>query len=115
MNRLNGELDASGIRAVLDGMQFPAQRWQVVAQAHYYGAPCACSARLAGLPVRTYRDANDVAAELRKLVGDQRAAPPPVTPGATDVPRVLPLRTRNAPGHGHAGGSRGHAGGRRSA
>lgn len=53
-----------GIRQVLAGLRFPAQRWQVIAQAHYYGAGSGYSFALNRLPARTYLGTDDIASQL---------------------------------------------------
>ncbi|MBO0851852.1 MAG: DUF2795 domain-containing protein [Pseudonocardia sp.] len=58
------DLDKAGIRDVLDGMEFPAKRWQLIAQAQYYGAPSACTRELSRLPAREYTSLRDVAAHV---------------------------------------------------
>lgn len=55
------DLDIAGIRDVLDGLEFPASRWQLIAQAQYYGAHSACTGELSRLPTREYRSLSDVA------------------------------------------------------
>lgn len=64
MTDINVDLDAIGIREVLDDLRFPARRWQVIAQAQYYGAPRACTRELEGLPTRRYKSMREVAVEL---------------------------------------------------
>jgi hypothetical protein len=56
-----------GILQVLAGLEFPAQRWQVIAQAQYYGAGTAYTGELTRLPVRTYQSLREVAVELSKV------------------------------------------------
>lgn len=66
MTVTNGELDAdkSGIRDVLDGLRFPAMRWELIAQAQYYGAHSACTRELSLLPAREYTSLGDVASQV---------------------------------------------------
>lgn len=56
-----------GVQQVLVGLTFPAQRWQLIAQAQYYGAGPAYTAELTQLPARTYQSMREVAAELARL------------------------------------------------
>lgn len=66
MTATNGEvnLDTAGIRDVLNGLEFPARRWQLIAQAQYYGAHSACTSELSRLPAREYRSLGDVTAHV---------------------------------------------------
>lgn len=66
MTTTNGEadLDKAGIRDVLNGMKFPARRWQLIAQAQYYGAHSACTGELFRLPAREFTSLRDVAAHV---------------------------------------------------
>lgn len=54
------------LSAVLDGLAFPAQRWQILTQADMYGADAATLDRLLRLPrrQRAYRDLRDVMSTL---------------------------------------------------
>lgn len=52
------------VRRILDGLKFPAQRWQLLAQAELNGVDAANHERLRQLPEREYRDSTDVAATL---------------------------------------------------
>jgi hypothetical protein len=83
---------ALGIQQVLAGLDFPAERWQVIAQAQYYGAGPAYTTELAQLPARTYQSLREVAVELYRL---RRHRATRVRPSARVVPgtRVGP----NAP------------------
>jgi len=58
---------ALAIQQVLVGLTFPAQRWQLIAQAHYYGAGPAYTTELGQLPERTYQSMREVVAELAQL------------------------------------------------
>jgi hypothetical protein len=66
MTTTNGEadLDKAGLRDVLEGLMLPAKRWQLIAQAQYYGAHSACTRELSRLPVREYASLKDVAAHV---------------------------------------------------
>jgi hypothetical protein len=57
-------MDRSDVAAVLDGLRFPAYRWEVIAQAQLYGADMVTSRRLHRLPARLYADCDDVAATV---------------------------------------------------
>jgi len=48
------------IPALLVGMPYPAQRWQLVVWADYNGGGAAARAALLKLPERTYRSLSDV-------------------------------------------------------
>jgi len=52
------------VRQVLDGLRFPAQRWQVITQGEIYGADRVTMAKLHELPVRLYVNCDDVTAEI---------------------------------------------------
>jgi uncharacterized protein DUF2795 len=75
---------AIGIQQVLAGLAFPAERWQVIAQAQYYGAGPAYSTELTQLPARTYHSLREVAIALGRLrrarLGRVGAPPPRVGP-----------------------------------
>ena len=58
---------ALAIQQILVGLTFPAQRWQLIAQAHYYGAGPAYTTELAHLPERTYQSMREVVAELSRV------------------------------------------------
>jgi len=65
-------MDRSDVAAVLDGLRFPAHRWEVIAQAELYGTDMVTRRRLHRLPVRLYADCDDVAATV--TAADLRAA-----------------------------------------
>lgn len=52
------------IRQVLADLRYPAERWQVIAEAQYYGAGSECITRLVRLPVRSYANIDEVTREL---------------------------------------------------
>ncbi|HEY1574237.1 MAG TPA: hypothetical protein VGG05_23050 [Pseudonocardiaceae bacterium] len=56
------EVEKQSLRFVLDALTFPAERWEIVAAADFYGADVHTSRRLRGLPPRNrpYRDLQDV-------------------------------------------------------
>ncbi|HEX3646866.1 MAG TPA: DUF2795 domain-containing protein [Pseudonocardiaceae bacterium] len=56
------DLEKQSLRFVLDGLTFPAERWEILAAADFYGADVHTSRRLRGLPVRDrpYRDLQEV-------------------------------------------------------
>ena len=58
-------MDRSDVAAVLDGLRFPAYRWEVIAQAELYGTDMVTRRRLHRLPVRLYADCDDVADTIR--------------------------------------------------
>lgn len=99
---------ALGIQQVLVGLVFPAQRWQLIAQAQYYGAGPAYTTELAQLPEQTYQSLREVAVELarlhhRRLAGEhatlQSRRAPAAVPGrpVPRTPRVPPVPTQAGP------------------
>ncbi|HEX3590110.1 MAG TPA: hypothetical protein VHV74_10785 [Pseudonocardiaceae bacterium] len=60
------ETDKQSLRFILDGLTFPAERWQILTAADLYGADVATCQRLRMLPVRNhpYRDLQDVVRAL---------------------------------------------------
>lgn len=76
MERRNGrrdhQADVERIGQVLDGLLYPAARWQVIAQADHYGADAVTRAQLVALPVRAYVDLGAVLAALGLFVPDRR-------------------------------------------
>jgi hypothetical protein len=89
------DLLSVGIPQILAGLTFPAPRWQVIAQAQYYGAGSDFMLALDRLPTRTYVSASDVVGEL-----SSPPAPPP-----------LPRRTVAPERHGAAAGMARRSGG----
>jgi hypothetical protein len=85
-----------GILQVLNGLEFPAERWQVIAQAQYYGAGTAYTGELTRLPVRTYQSLREVAVELSKVrrSGLTRAAMAPLS-RRVPLPRRQPDSREN--------------------
>lgn len=57
-------MDAQGVRQVLHGLHFPAEKWQVITQAELYGADVETRYQLHGLPMRCYRNSAEVTAAL---------------------------------------------------
>ena len=55
---------ARGVPHVLDGLVFPARRWQLIAQAQHYGATCDYTLALSRLPPRIYLGVEDVASQI---------------------------------------------------
>jgi len=80
------DLMAVGIRQVLAGLAFPAHRWQVIAQAHYYGAGSAYTVALGQLPARIYHSVAEVAAQLNT---------PPESPRRAHRPMPVPSLARH--------------------
>ena len=66
------ETATPGIRAILDGITFPAPRWLLIAQAQYSGAPAVYVSQLARLPATTYQSLSEVMQAVA-----QEAAPDP--------------------------------------
>ena len=58
-------MDRADVAAVLDGLCFPAYRWEVIAQAELFGTDSVTRRRLHRLPARLYADCDDVAATVR--------------------------------------------------
>lgn len=60
------DTDKQSLRFILDGLTFPAERWQIVTAADFYGADVATCQRLRMLPVRSqpYRDLQEVVRAL---------------------------------------------------
>lgn len=56
------DIEKQSLRFVLDGLSFPAERWEIVAAADFYGADVHTSRRLRNLPPRDrpYRDLQEV-------------------------------------------------------
>lgn len=52
---------------VLDGLAYPAQRWQILIQAELYGADAMTKDVLRRLPQRSYADSLDVTRVLATL------------------------------------------------
>jgi hypothetical protein len=96
MMRNNVDHMSIGILQVLAGLEFPAQRWQVIAQAQYYGAGTAYTGELTRLPVRTYQSLREVAVELSKVRcgGLTRARTAP-TSRRVPLPRSAPESREN--------------------
>ncbi|MER5673705.1 hypothetical protein [Pseudonocardia alni] len=55
----------AAVRPVLAGLSFPAQRWQVLAEADAWGAPGVLRRVLADLPVGEYADLTAVLGAVR--------------------------------------------------
>jgi hypothetical protein len=49
---------------VLNGLTYPAEKWQIVTTAEIYGADVATTASLHELPMREYANIEEIAAEL---------------------------------------------------
>jgi hypothetical protein len=79
---------AIGIQQVLAGLAFPAERWQVIAQAQYYGAGPAYSTELAQLPARTYQSLREVAIALGRLRRARLARTGATPPRLVPAPRL---------------------------
>jgi hypothetical protein len=52
------------VASTLAGLRFPAMRWQLIAEADYYGADAITRDELAGLPAQLYQDLATVTAAL---------------------------------------------------
>jgi len=60
------DMERQSLRFVLDGLTFPAQRWEIITTADLYGADAATTDRLRRLPSRNrpYRDLRDIVTTL---------------------------------------------------
>jgi hypothetical protein len=85
MSEVNADTDASGIRAVLAGLRFPTTRWQVIAQAQYWGASYACVDELIRLPLREYRSMHQIVSTLMQQRGSCHPIQPYVSTADRDV------------------------------
>lgn len=56
---------------VLEGLRYPAQKWQILAQADINGVDTVTRERLCGLPERVYHDNGEVASILDSLARDR--------------------------------------------
>jgi hypothetical protein len=66
------ETDRQSLSLVLDGLTFPARRWEIITKADWYGADSMTAARLRRLPLRDqpFRDLREVVTTLDELVGN---------------------------------------------
>lgn len=78
MDSTDHDLD---LRQVLDGLSYPADKWQIVACAEVYGFDSETRRALHNLPVRSYRSAADVAAALNPHETNDDEAPRAVRRG----------------------------------
>jgi hypothetical protein len=62
------------LRAILDGIAFPASRWLIVTWADYNGASVDIQTKLRGLSERTYRSYGDVEYEIKQITAIRQAA-----------------------------------------
>lgn len=60
------ETEEQSLRVALDGLPFPAQRWEILTRADWYGADFGTAQRLRRLPSRAepYRNLRDVVTTL---------------------------------------------------
>ncbi|HEX3647409.1 MAG TPA: DUF2795 domain-containing protein [Pseudonocardiaceae bacterium] len=64
------------LRFVLAGLDFPARRWQILAQADFYGADIVTTLRLRRLPPdQSYRDLGEVLETLARTARPSEAVP----------------------------------------
>jgi len=61
--------DTWRMECTLDGLAFPARRWQLIAQAELNGVDGVTHERLRRLPARPYENSADVAGELIRRDG----------------------------------------------
>jgi hypothetical protein len=62
------------VASVLDGVLFPAKKWQLIAQADYCGTDSQFRAELGRLPIGVYADLDAVLSGLQVL-SDRSASP----------------------------------------
>lgn len=95
MTRWNRMVDAERLTQVLDGVAYPAAKWQLIMHAEEYGADTATRADLWALPSREYPDLVAVLAAIEggrcaaQHLAPHRTPHPPRTPVAG---RLRPLR-----------------------
>jgi len=75
---------------ILDDLQFPAVRWQLITHAEFYGADALSIAYLHGVPARRYAD---VASVVQGIIAG--------LPGNSAVLRVAPDVAIRRPGPAH--------------
>lgn len=64
--------DETRLRHVLDGLSYPAQKWQIVTWADFYGADATTRNELAGLPTAAYRGVDEIIAAVAGTRGRPR-------------------------------------------
>lgn len=95
MTRWNRRVDAERLTQVLDGVAYPAAKWQLIMHAEEYGADTATRADLWSLPSGDYPDLVAVLAAIEcgrsaaQRLALYRTPHPPRTPVAG---RLRPLR-----------------------
>jgi hypothetical protein len=77
--RRTSRADVTRIGQVLDGVEFPAAKWQLIAHADHYGADAVTRAELWAMPVAVYPDLVSVltAIGVPARSDPSRAVPPP--------------------------------------
>lgn len=97
MHRCFDRSDADRVAQTLEGIGYPAAKWQLIMQAEEYGADTATRAGLWALPAGSYEDLEAVMAALAAVV-PQVGMPqvgryrPPALRSAPVAGRVRPLR-----------------------
>lgn len=63
------EMEMQSLRIVLADLAFPAQRWEIITKADWYGADAGMTHRLQQLPTRArpYRDLRELIRTLNEL------------------------------------------------
>jgi len=56
--------ERASLSEILEGLNYPAEKWQITTCAAIYGADVRTRRELYALPARVYRSAGDVAATL---------------------------------------------------
>jgi hypothetical protein len=95
------------LRFTLDGVRFPAQKWQLLAGADYNGAALPIRLAVWRLPEQMYRNLNEVVRAINTprdepgpALSSGPSAPssgPPPRPGLESVVRALATRKRPSP------------------
>jgi hypothetical protein len=79
--RRTSRADVTRIGQVLDGVEFPAAKWQLIAHADHYGADAVTRTELWSMPVGVYPDLVSVLTAIGVLARPARSravTPPPV-------------------------------------
>jgi hypothetical protein len=75
------------LRPALQNLCFPAQRWQILAEADMYGTETEIRTRLYALPVRLYESCADVAGAMESV---RTLDPEDIPPRSADIFRAVP-------------------------
>jgi hypothetical protein len=71
------DTDRRSLRLVLDGVRFPARRWEIITAATWYGVDSVTGQRLEQLPNRDqpYRDLQDLVTTLDRVIAGRQDSP----------------------------------------